>query len=72
MGYRRPNGETPPEDSYSRVTEPERFGVVVETADLLVQRLGATYEVLGVPAELDRTLRAEELPRTKGRRSRWA
>ena len=66
MGYRRPNGELPPEDSYSRVTEPERFGVVVEAADLLVQRLSATYDVLAVPAELDRALRAVELTPREG------
>jgi len=42
VGYRRPDGADPPEGSYSRVTEPERFAVVVEAADVLVARLVQT------------------------------
>jgi len=62
VGYRRPDGADPPEDSYSRVTEPERFVVVVEAADVLVARLVQTYAVVATPAELDGALLAALAP----------
>ena len=66
MGYRRPDGADPPEDSYSRVTEPERFAAVVEAADVLVTRLVETYDVMATPTGLDGAVRARRLVPREG------
>ena len=67
MGHRWPVGADPPEGSYSRVTEPERFAAVVEAADVLVARLVETYVVVAAPTGLDGALRALRLvPRECG------
>ena len=52
--------EGPPEDAYSRVTEPERFGPLHDWALEAVARLQANYAVTrdegrGMDAELERT-----------------
>jgi hypothetical protein len=48
--------EGPPDEAYSRVTDPERFAPLVPAADALVERLVATYAV-----ELERATRAVRL-----------
>ncbi len=56
--------EGPPEEAYSRVTEPERFRPLHEWALELVSRLQANYEVaLEVGNGLDTQLELVPLPR---------
>ncbi len=52
-------GDGPPDDAYSRVTEPERFGPLHDWALEAVARLQSEYEVTldeadGMDAELER------------------
>ena len=53
------SGDGPPDDAYSRVTEPERFGPLHDWALEAVERLQTEYEVTldegeGMDAELER------------------
>ena len=54
------SGEGPPDEAYSRVTEPERFKPLHEWALEAVERLQTEYEVIleegtGIDAELERS-----------------
>ncbi len=66
MGYRRPDGAQPPVETYSVVTEPERFQAVVDEADRLVDELERAYDVVRSPASLRGCVRAERLIPTVG------
>jgi hypothetical protein len=55
----------PPQEAYSRVTDPERFAPLVDAADALVADLVATYDVVAEPVTVEGALRAVRLtPRT--------
>jgi hypothetical protein len=58
--------EGPPDEAYSRLTDPERFAPVVVAADALVERLVADYDVSSAPVELEHTVRAVRLQPARG------
>ena len=59
-------GEGPPDEAYSRVTEPERFKPLHDWALEAVERLQTEYEVIleegtGIDAELEAAIRPCEV-----------
>ena len=58
--------EGPPQEAYSRVTNPERFAPLVHAADALVAELVGRYDVRAEPVDVEDTLRTVRLTPASG------